>query len=201
MNALRARLTPMLLAFFVLGAAILRADDPAAHFPEIAQVNRRLSRRGAALRRVLAALRRAHPRRAEARLEGRVQQDLQLSGLGQRHPVRAHGQRRDAERPVPRLQRAGDQYLDSTDFRRGVLQKYGVESLVQHPQAARAGRHTRHAGDSRAGAVPAIPSPAAAGAIAGRRHAGQVAFPAHRSPRSSGPSSRPTPTSSTRCRS
>ena len=65
MNTLPARLTPMLLAFLLLGAAILRADDPAAHFPEIAQVTADYpdeAQRSAAFSLLSDALTRAEPR-------------------------------------------------------------------------------------------------------------------------------------------
>ena len=93
-----------------------------------------------------------------------------------------------------------DQYLDSTDFRRGVLQKYGVESLVQHPQP-------RAPGDT-----PAMPTTPAQAQYQQAQVQQQLAqsqaatalvklLSRPRFKRSSARSSKPTPMSSTRCRS
>ena len=133
MNAHSARLTLFLLALLAL-APTARAQDPAAQFPEIAQVNADYpdeAQRSAAFSLLSDALTRAEPRPVSKDAYNKIF-DYQGSANGILTEHMANGAMQNGQYRAFNDQ--VNQYLDSTDFRHGVLQKYGVEELVQHPQ-------------------------------------------------------------------
>jgi hypothetical protein len=137
MNARPVRFTPLacvLLALIVLAIAPARADDPAAHFPEIAQVTADYpddAQRSAALSLLSDALNRAEPKPVSRDAYSKIfNYQGAANAIMTEHMANGamqNGQYRAFNAQV-------DQCLGSTDFRRGVLQKYGVESLAEHPQ-------------------------------------------------------------------
>ena len=134
MNALPARLT-LFLAFLAFGTTVLRAQDPAAQFPEIAQVTADYpddAQRSAAFSLLSDALNRAEPKPVSRDAYNKIfNYQGAANAIMTEHMANGamqNGQYRAFNAQV-------DQCLDDTDFRRGVLQKYGVESLAQHPVA------------------------------------------------------------------
>ena len=120
------------LAFIGLGA--VRAQDVAASFPEIAQVNADYpddAQRSAALSLLSDALNRAEPKPVSRDAYNKIfNYQGAANAIMTEHMANGamqNGQYRAFNAQV-------DQNLDSTDFRRGVLQKYGVESAAEHPQ-------------------------------------------------------------------
>ena len=134
MKALLARLTLLLIALLAL-ATTAHAQDPAAQFPAIPQVNADYpdeAQRSAAFSILSDALTRAEPRPVSKDAYNKIF-DYQGSANGILTGHMANGAMQNGQYRAFNDQ--VNQYLDSTDFRRGVLQKYGVEELVQHPQA------------------------------------------------------------------
>ena len=138
MNALPSRPIRFALALVIclaFGTATSRAQDVAAQFPEIAQVNADYpddAQRSAALSLLSDALNRAEPKPVSKDAYDKIfNYQGAANGIMTEHMANGamqNGQYRAFNAQV-------DQCLDSTDFRRGVLQKYGVESATEHPEA------------------------------------------------------------------
>ena len=117
-----------------VGASPSRAQDVAAQFPDVAQVKADYpddAQRSAAFSLLSDALNRAEPKPVSRNAYNKIF-DYQgnanaILSLHMMNGAMQNGQYRAFNAQV-------DQCLDSTDFRRGVLEKYGVESFAQHPQ-------------------------------------------------------------------
>jgi hypothetical protein len=135
MNTLPARLMAIFLAFLAASAGFLRAQDVAERFPAIAQVNADYpddAQRSAAFSVLSDALTRAEPRPVSKDAYNKIF-DYQGTANAILSAHMANGAMQNGQYRAFNAQ--VDQCLDSTDFRRGVLQKYGVESATEHPQA------------------------------------------------------------------
>jgi hypothetical protein len=123
----------VLIALSSPGAPPLRAQDIAAQFPGVEQVKADYpddAQRSAAFSLLSDALNRAEPKPVSRDAYNKIF-DYQgnanaILSLHMMNGAMQNGQYRAFNVQV-------DQCLDDTNFRRGVLQKYGVESLAQHP--------------------------------------------------------------------
>ncbi len=123
-----------LIALVFAVAGPLRAQDPAAQFPEIAQVTADYpddAQRSAALSLLSDALNRAEPKPVSRDAYNKIF-DYQGAANAIMTEHMANGAMQNGQYRAFNAQ--VDQCLDDTNFRRGVLQKYGVESATEHPQ-------------------------------------------------------------------